>query len=602
MTVMELLASQPWVERLGWTLVHFLWQGALIGLVYAAARALARPARPNVRYLLACTALGTMLAAPVVTWSLLRVPGAALAAVSTPVSAPVSGAGPKAYQAPLPTLFIAAGFRVPAQSWTPWVVAVWLAGTLAFCLRLAGGWAAATRLRSTLVGVPSDEWQQAFDRLKTRLRLSQPVRLLISALAESPMVVGWLHPVVLLPTAALTGLEPAQIEMLLLHELEHIRRGDYLVNILQSIAEALLFYHPAVWWVSGHIRAERELCCDDRAVSLTGDFLTYARALAAIERLRVAPVAVAANGGSLVHRIARLLGQPRPAQRAYSAPGAAAVVLLVTAGLAIFAQSAARPQFEVASIKPSQEMSFMAIRALPGGRLNVNAPLRLMIQNAYRLQSFQIMDGPGWIDSERYTIEAKAADDPDRSQMMDMLRSLLEDRFQLKAHRETRQLPVYNVIAAKGGIKHPPSSGPCIEFPMNGPPPPPAGRGAQAPVPCGHLMITGLGGGVAQMLGDAVPMTELTRILAVVLGRTAIDDTGYTGTINVKVRFTVDTTTAGLPFSPAPMQPAGAAPPAEPGAPSIFTALQQELGLKLESAKGPVEVLIIDHVEKPSAN
>src|SRR6185295_2411884 len=125
---------------------------------------------------------------------------------------------------------------------------------------------------------------------------------------QAPTVVGWLRPVVLVPVGALAGLPADQVEALLLHELAHIRRHDYLVNILQNVAESLLFYHPAVWWISGHIRAERELCCDDMAVFVCGDSLSYARALAQLESFRPAQVsALAANGGSLADRIARLL-------------------------------------------------------------------------------------------------------------------------------------------------------------------------------------------------------------------------------------------------------------------------------------------------------
>ncbi len=140
----------------------------------------------------------------------------------------------------------------------------------------------------------------------------------------------------------------------LLHELAHIRRQDYLVNILQSVAEALLFYHPAVWWVSGHIRAEREQCCDDVAVSVSGDVLTYARALAELESYRPAHLtaAIAANGGSLPDRIARLLGHSRPVARTGLGPGALLVaILLLTATYGVFGQSAAPPAFPVASIK-----------------------------------------------------------------------------------------------------------------------------------------------------------------------------------------------------------------------------------------------------------
>ena len=168
----------------------------------------------------------------------------------------------------------------------------------------------AARMRSMLVRRAPPEWQEILRKLGARIGLSRPVRLLVSALVQVPTVVGWLRPVVLVPVGALGGLPAGHLEALLLHELAHIRRHDYLVNMLQSVAEALLFYHPAVWWVSGHIRAERELCCDDVAVSVSGDALTYARALAQLESYRPAHLsaAVAANGGSLPDRIAQVAG------------------------------------------------------------------------------------------------------------------------------------------------------------------------------------------------------------------------------------------------------------------------------------------------------
>src|SRR5947207_1326915 len=178
-------------------------------------------------------------------------------------------------------------------------------------------------MRSAQVRPAPPEWQQALRHLGARIGISRPVRLLVSAVVQVPTVVGWIRPVVLMPIGALTGLPSEQVEALLLHELTHIRRHDYLVNILQGIAEALLFYHPAVWWVSGHIRTERELCCDDLAVSVSGDALTYARALAQLESYRPAHfgATVAANGGSLSDRIARLLGHSRPAIGAGLGPG-----------------------------------------------------------------------------------------------------------------------------------------------------------------------------------------------------------------------------------------------------------------------------------------
>ena len=599
MNAIRILLSQPWVERLGWVLVHFLWQGTLIAAVYAAARYRARSSRPQLRYLLACAALAAMLAAPVATWTWLGAPGSE--AVHAPGHfAALDAAAPSAPSVGLVAMRFDAGGR-DAQSFLGWVVLAWLAGAIALWIRLIGGWMAGLRLRSRFVHPAPAEWQRTFHRLAARLRVSRPARLLVSAVAQTPAVIGWLRPVVLVPAGALAGLPPDQVEALLLHELAHIRRGDYLVGMLQSLAEAILFYHPAIWWVSGHIRTERELCCDDIAVAEVGDVITYARALAAMETSRLFPTygAVAANGGSLVERIARLLGQPRPMERTFPGPAAMAILLGIAA-LGVIAQPAARPKFEVASIKPSEQVSFMAIRPLPSGRLIVNAPLRLMIQNAYRLQPFQIVGGPRWIDSERYTIEAKAEGNPDRAQMMEMLQSLIEDRFHFQSHRETRELPVYDLVAAKGGVKMAAPSGHCADWDRDGPPPPPSGSG-QSAVPCGHLIIS-LRPGNSSMQGDDVPVPELTRMLAVVLGRDVIDKTGYTGKLNIRLDFTPDSTTAGLPNVPRPMEPINPPPSAESGPPSIFTVVQQQLGLKVESTKGPVEVLVIDHVERPSAN
>ena len=165
------------------------------------------------------------------------------------------------------------------------------------------------------------------------------MRLLESTRVDVPTVIGWLTPVVLLPASALAGLTPQQIEAILAHELAHIRRHDYLVNLLQTLVETLLFYHPAVWWLSRRIRVERENCCDDLAVSLCGDPVAYAAALADLEELRSSnrTLALAATGGSLLQRVRRLLGAPSHAGRApgWLAAGLAVMVLSVLSASAM---------------------------------------------------------------------------------------------------------------------------------------------------------------------------------------------------------------------------------------------------------------------------
>lgn len=588
---MELLASQLWVERLGLTLIHFLWQGALIAALYAAARIWTT--RPNTRYILACVASATMMAAPLVTWSLMRPSDVVPASMHLIDRVPLAASTTAAATVTLPETTSNA-HSIP---FLPWIVAVWFVGAIAFWTRLICAWIIAARLRSVLVRPAPPEWQQTLSRLKARVGVTRPVRLLISALIQTPAVIGWLRPVLLVPVGALAGLPPEQVEALLIHELAHIRRHDYLVNILQSIAEALLFYHPAVWWVSGHIRTERELCCDDVAVSLTGDAFTYVSALAEIEASRPAHLhaAMAANGGSLSHRIGRLLGHPRPVTRTLPGPEAiVSAILLVVAAFGLFAQSADPPQFAVASIKRGLEFTMevpMRLSPQPGGRLSTtNAPLSYLIQRAYGVEAFQIVGGPAWIKSDGYNIEAKPEANTDQKQMWLMLQALLAERFELKLHRETRELPVYDLTATKGGPRLPkPAGGPCTEV-FTGPPPKP-GEPRPAP-PCGPgIQASGTG---VSMRGLNLSMAKFTEFLGGLIGRHVVDKTGFTGKFDLHVNFALDDAIGGLPFHRGPGD-------AEAG-PSIFTAIQEQLGLKLESTKGPVEVLVIDHVERPTEN
>jgi TonB family protein len=201
--------------------------------------------------------------------------------------------------------------RTAWLSWLQmWVLPVWSVGVLLFCVRFACGCQHARALGRR--GEGADESVLSIvGRLSKRMKVDRPLRVMTSSIADGPSVVGWLRPVILLPTATLLGLAPAQLEAVLAHELAHIRRHDYLVNVLQMLVETTLFYHPAVWWTSQRIRLERELCCDDLAVRSCGDALSYARALMTLEKLRVtAPSLAMGIESALLPRIQRLLGAP----------------------------------------------------------------------------------------------------------------------------------------------------------------------------------------------------------------------------------------------------------------------------------------------------
>jgi Zn-dependent protease with chaperone function len=345
MNFLQSFAAQGWIQHLGWTLIQFLWQGTVIAILFAGVRAFAsRSITVHTRYILSCCVLGIMVAAPVVTFF-------------------VRPDAPPLTSWPLPS----------SDSWQavlPWLVAAWFSGVLALSVRLIGGWRVTARLRSTGVRPAQPEWHQRLETLISRVGVSRPVQLLVSPLVEVPTVVGWLKPVILAPVGALTGLPPDHVEALLAHELAHIRRYDYLVNMLQSVAEAVLFYHPAVWWISGQIRAERELCCDDLAVQASGDVVTYVHALAELESCR--PVrsgsALAANGGSLLDRIRRLAGHKAPLSHALPGPGAAgAMALLWLLGIGVMAANGSTHALPVAQPAPIQPAVVSALLFGPYG-------------------------------------------------------------------------------------------------------------------------------------------------------------------------------------------------------------------------------------------
>lgn len=339
-------------QALGWTLVHFLWQGALVAAALSVADVALAKAKATARYLAACLAFLAMLLAPLSTFIILqkqdRIVSSRTASITAvaPSASDDAIAAVSAIEPATGTLRTTTGVDVRSLSsfskHLPWVVLFWTAGVVLLSLRLIGGWWLVRRLAQSSGNVELEEWQAQLRDLAHRLRVSRPVRLCRSTLVQVPTAVGWLRPLILLPASTLTGLKPAQIEAVLAHELAHIRRHDYLVNLLQSVAETLLFYHPAVWWVSRRIRDERELCCDELAMRVAGDPVSYARALYELERMRgeTMSLGMAANGGSLTMRIGRLLGLPgRPWEtvtRGLAGLFGAVVVLglLMLAGLA----------------------------------------------------------------------------------------------------------------------------------------------------------------------------------------------------------------------------------------------------------------------------
>jgi GWxTD domain-containing protein len=336
MPQLEIWLQTPLAGAVGWALFHLLWEGAIVALALGATLAMTRSARA--RYLAASVAMCAIILCFGVT--LLRL------APGHPTPGAVRNSIALGWNDRVNLADVPQGPMRRVRDFLPWLVPFWMAGVVFFSFRHLASWALTLRLGRTGVCSAPDFWLERLSELRRRVGLSRPVGLLESCLAAVPVVMGHLRPVILMPVGLLTGLPAQQIESILLHELAHIRRCDYLVNMLQTSVESLLFYHPVVWWISGVIRTEREDCCDDLAVSLSGDAHEYAVALAALEQCRWGSpeTALAATGGNLVKRIRRLL-LPQEGPSSALTPFVSAGILMIAAAVGLTAWQEAPRRF-----------------------------------------------------------------------------------------------------------------------------------------------------------------------------------------------------------------------------------------------------------------
>jgi uncharacterized protein (TIGR03435 family) len=449
-----------------------------------------------------------------------------------------------------------------------------------------------------------------------------------------PGVVGLFRPILLLPGGIAERLTPHQLEAVLAHELCHIRRRDNFTSVIHMVVEAVFWFHPLVWWIGARLLEERERACDEEVLRLGGEPQVYAEAILNVCKLYVESPLVCVSGVTgadlkkrieaiMTNRVALRLTFAKKAALAVAAVMALAVPVVIGT---LKGQSATAPPFEAASVKACSNGEFGGTakggRSGGGGgdqgpspdRLSMNCqPLRNLIRTAYLVfaNGQRIIPGPtppieggsAWIDSARYQITAKAEGTPGQSMMRGpMLQALLEDRFKLKIRRETREVPAYALTLAKNGPKLQPfQEGSCNAVDFSRPPDP-----GQKPVPlCAVRWLSAIKPNSAvtwEVHGGS--LDDFARALGGDLDRIVINKTGITGRFDFQMEFAPDETTAGLNSLRTPDGPL--IPPTTPsdpsGGPSIFTAIQQQLGLKLESAKGPREFLVIDRVEKPSEN
>lgn len=309
---MNLSLDHPLLLHLGLTLFHALWQVSFLGLLAWTGLFLLRRRSPEIRYAFALAALGAMVALPLATYF--------LAGPWVP-EGPVPDPGPSRLLLDLREHGGGPWFPAALRILGPWAAMAWFAGVAFMILRLGGGllWLERRLARPSLPG--PEVWRARAQELAHRLGITVPFRLLLAEDLDSPLVIGWIRPMILLPAAALLDLPPAALEAVLAHELAHVGRRDYLVNLFQSFAEALLFFHPAAWWLSGHLRVLREHCCDDAAARLLGNPMDLAQGLALLERLRrtssmdhrrTPEPTLGAAKGNLMSRIERLFRPQDP--------------------------------------------------------------------------------------------------------------------------------------------------------------------------------------------------------------------------------------------------------------------------------------------------
>jgi len=302
------LFSDSLVSAFGWMLVHSLWQGALLVLIASITLYFLRKSPASLRYNFGILTLCAQVSVSLATFSYYYFNTASKTLNSSLTSTSQNTADWK-------TLTYQLSLTTKIQLWLSThiqeLVICWLIGAFVLILRFLGGWIYTEHLRHSSKPVMNKEWRARFGVLTAKLKVYQSIELKESAKILTPMVIGTLQPVVLIPIGLLTGFPTSQIEAILAHELAHIRRHDYLVNILQSFVEVVFFFHPALWWLSERVRIEREHCCDDLAIEACEDRVSLAHALVGIAEWtsnHSLAMAFASKKPLLLQRVKRVLG------------------------------------------------------------------------------------------------------------------------------------------------------------------------------------------------------------------------------------------------------------------------------------------------------
>ena len=400
-------------QAIAWTLIHFCWQAAIVAAVFViVSSALARRSAET-RYMAALLSLLLMvaLAAGTFAWELRSVPTPISLVNDATSSAPAAPFASLAADLPhtkAPGTFATQSepSSISLSELLPWIDGLWLAGVLALSVRSLGGWWYLRRLRLAAMDQAPAAVRASFDRICAALGLTRKISLRLSSAIDSPMTMGALRAVVLLPLSAITSLGPEELEVVLAHELAHVRRADFFWNVLQTIAETFFFFHPAVWWISKRVRHERELCCDDLALKVCPNPIVYAQALYRIEEQRShrLHLAMALDGHShpnLLARVERILGEPmtripsrsvRPFSLSAAIAGLIVLLLPVPHVLAKLAPAQQTPSAPVTTpipvpVVPSQAVAEAVAHAAKVSPNSTRAAVELAVKSSVALHT-----------------------------------------------------------------------------------------------------------------------------------------------------------------------------------------------------------------------
>ncbi len=475
------------------------------------------------------------------------------------------------------------------------ILGVWVCGFVAIALMRFRGW---RRIRAAV-------------RSSSRIDVLARVEVRSSPGLLEPGVVGLFGPILLLPEGIAERLTPPQLQAVLGHELCHVRRRDNLTSAIHMIAEAVFWFHPMIWWISARLVEERERACDEAVLSLGNEPHDYAEGILNVCKSYLeSPLSCVSGvtGSDLKKRIQAILAGDAPGSLnfvrkfALAVAGMAAVAAPVAVGIMSAAHIRAQlatPKFETASITPCQAFQHRPLQGLSPGIFHSGCTtVQRFIQQAYGLfadghtnplSSVSVTGGPAWVGSNFYQIDAHAEGNQSQAMMNGpMLQALLEDRFKLKIHRETRDVPVYELTVATGGPNLQAYQGTCIPWDSDNPPVP------QPEEMCGRGNVTSDG-----IELNAAAMTDLCMFFMVAFERPVIDKTRIAGRFNVHLVLA----TADLGHGPRGLEalsdPASPAPAANPSFISAAQTAVTKLGLRLDQTQATGEFLIIDSVTEP---